>query len=154
MTGVGDQFPDFALADQNGKVRRLAEFEGREFIIYFYPKDDTSGCTAQACGFRDQLQSFNEVLVIGVSPDGAKSHLKFATKYALPFVLLADPDRELIEKLALWVDKQLYGRKYKGVERTTYLVSADGVIQQVWRKVKPQDHEQEVLKYLAENNHG
>lgn len=145
---VGDPFPDFELPDQNGEPIRLAELRGRPSVIYFYPKDDTGGCTAQACGLRDRMGEFAGAQVIGVSPDGVRSHAKFAQKYDLNFRLAADPDRVLIDRLGLWVEKQLYGKKYFGVERTTYVLDAEGVVTHIFRKVKPQGHEQEVLAAL------
>jgi len=145
MLAPGDSFPDFELQDQDGKTVTKADLAGQRAIVYFYPKDDTSGCTAESCGFRDTLPKFKGARVIGVSPDSVKSHQKFKTKYDLNFTLLADPERKLIEPLGLWVEKTLYGKKYMGVARTTFLLSPDGRVEKVWEKVKPEGHEQEVL---------
>lgn len=142
---TGDQFPDFTLPDQDGSVHSLADYKGNPFVIYFYPKDLTSGCTVEACEFNEALPDFGDIKVIGVSPDPVKSHRKFVDKHNLNFTLLADEDKDLLQKLGIWVEKSMYGKKYMGVERTTYLVNADGKISQVWSKVKPQSHAAEVL---------
>lgn len=147
----GSPFPPYELFDQDGNLHASSERRGRS-LFFFYPKDNTSGCTAEACSFRDHLSDFAAadlgVQVYGVSPDSVKSHKKFAEKYQLNFPLLADPERTLIEPLGLWVEKTLYGRKYMGVDRTTILVDADGKIEKVWRKLKPENHAVEVLEYL------
>lgn len=142
---VGDAFPDFSLPDQDGKTRSLAEYKGNPFVIYFYPKDLTSGCTVEACEFNEALPDFGEIPVIGVSPDPPKSHQKFIAKHNLLFTLLADETHSLLNSLGIWVEKSMYGKKYMGVERTTYLVGADGKIARIWHKVKPADHAKEVL---------
>jgi peroxiredoxin Q/BCP len=144
MIDTGDKFPDFNLPDQNGKVWSLADLADSKAVIYFYPKDDTTGCTAEACEFRDLMPSIKGAKVMGISPDDQKSHQKFEKKYDLNFTLLSDPKRELIDKLGLWVEKSMYGKKYMGVERTTYLVDENGIISKVWRKVNPQGHAAEV----------
>lgn len=149
MLKPGDPFPDFELQDQNGTTVRKADLLGSRSIVYFYPKDDTSGCTAEACGFRDTLPKFSGAKIYGVSPDTVKSHAKFVKKYDLNFTLLADPDRSLIEMLGLWVEKSMYGKKYMGVARTTFLLDAEGRVEQVWEKVKPEGHEKEVLAALG-----
>ena len=141
----GQPFPDIKLQDQDGNERTLQEFLGTPFVVYFYPKDMTGGCTTEACEFNEALPDFGDVKVIGVSPDPATRHRKFADKYELGFTLLADPERQLIEALGLWVEKTLYGRKYMGVARTTYLVGADGNVLEVWEKVKPKGHAAAVL---------
>lgn len=141
----GDVFPAFSLPDQDGKVWSDGDLRGTPSIVYFYPKDDTSGCTAEACGIRDQFPRFVNVRVFGVSPDSVKSHKKFAKKYDLPFTLLADESKELCESVGIWVEKSMYGKKYMGVERTTFLVGSDGKIQKIWSKVKPEGHEAEML---------
>jgi len=147
----GAPFPPYELADQDGNPHSSTDRRGSS-LYFFYPKDDTSGCTAEACNFRDHQAEFAAaglgVSVFGVSPDPVKSHKKFAEKYQLNFPLLADTERTLIEPLGLWVEKTLYGRKYMGVDRTTVLVDADGNIEKVWRKVKPENHAVEVLEFL------
>lgn len=150
----GDRFPDFELADQDGKVVSSASLRGQRVVLYFYPKDDTSGCTAEACEFRDTMPKFKglngqDVRILGVSPDSSKSHRKFIDKYGLNFTLLADLDHKLAEACGLWVEKTLYGRKYMGVERTTYLLDSEGKIEKIWNKVKPQGHAEEVRAALA-----
>ena len=142
----GDAFPDFSLPDQDGNTVSLTDLKGKPFVIYFYPKDLTSGCTTEACEFNEQLKDFGDVRVIGVSPDPVKMHRKFADKHDLQFTLLADEDKALIEPLGLWVEKSMSGKKYMGVARTTYLVDADGKIQEVWEKVKPASHASAVLE--------
>ncbi len=149
MLDVGDVFPEFSLQDQNGDAWTRDRLKGHKCVVYFYPKDDTTGCTAEACGFRDLPPDVPGALVIGVSPDDVASHKKFAEKYGLNFVLLADPGKELIEPLGLWVEKAMYGRNYMGVSRTTYLLDENAVIRQVFRNVKPQGHAQEVRDALV-----
>lgn len=149
MLKEGEKFPDFDLPDQNGERVKLADLLGKPFVIYFYPKDDTSGCTKEACGFRDALPNL-PVPVLGVSPDSVESHQRFASKYDLNFRLLADPERSLIEKCGLWVEKSMYGRKYMGVNRSTFLVGKDGSVLKAWHKVKPADHAEEVKEAVRE----
>ncbi len=146
---VGQKFPDFSLLDQDGNTVGPADLAGAPAIIYFYPKDDTSGCTAEACDFRDSLPRFQGARVIGVSPDSVRSHKKFAEKYALPFTLLADPEHALLQAAGVWVEKSMYGRKYMGVERTTVLVDANGTVVRVWSKVKVPGHATEVQEAVA-----
>jgi peroxiredoxin Q/BCP len=144
---IGDKAPDFTLStDGNGKVT-LSKLRGQKVVLYFYPKDDTSGCTAEACGFRDSFPKFGriEAAVIGVSKDTVASHDKFKKKYELPFTLAADVDGEVCERYGVWVEKSMYGRKYMGIERATFLVDEKGVIRQVWRKVKVPGHVEAVL---------
>lgn len=148
MLDVNQPFPEFELADQNGLARTKASLLGSPTVVFFYPKDDTSGCTVEACGFRDALPQFVGAKVVGVSPDGVKSHAKFATKFSLPYTLLADTEKALCEAVGVWVEKSMYGRKYMGVERTTFLLDAGGVVRRVWRKVKPDGHAEEVLAAL------
>lgn len=121
---------------------------GAKAIVYFYPKDDTSGCTVEACEFRDSLPRFEGARVIGVSPDSPRSHQKFVAKFQLPFTLLADVDKTLAEACGVWVEKSMYGKKYMGVARTTFLVDERGIVERVWRQVKPQGHAAEVLGAL------
>ncbi|MBS1722056.1 MAG: thioredoxin-dependent thiol peroxidase [Armatimonadetes bacterium] len=149
MLQKGQPFPDFHLPDQDGKVRTLSDFAGSPVVFYFYPKDDTSGCTAEACAFQDTIPKFKGVPVVGVSPDGVKSHRKFADKYGLKFTLLADTEKQLCEAVGVWVEKSMYGKKYMGVERTTFLLDAGGAVMTVWNKVKPAGHAEEVLAALA-----
>jgi thioredoxin-dependent peroxiredoxin len=145
--GVGSRAPEFTLKDQSGVVLSSDELRGKPYVLYFYPKDDTSGCTAEACSFRDSGPKFGElgVRVIGVSPDSEQSHAKFAGKYGLPFTLLSDPEKALIQAYGAWVEKNNYGRKYMGVQRSTFLVGADGTVQKAWRGVKVPGHVDAVL---------
>jgi peroxiredoxin Q/BCP len=147
MPEAGDIAPDFELADQDGRPVKLSDFRGRKVILYFYPKDDTSGCTTQACGLRDSASEIDtrNAVVLGVSPDSAKSHHKFADKYELPFTLLADTDHRIAEQYGVWKEKSMYGRKYWGNERTTFLIDAEGRITEVLHKVKPAAHVEDVL---------
>lgn len=149
MINEGQKFPDFSLPDENGNVVTLAELVGKKAVIYFYPKDDTSGCTVEACEFRDRMPDIPGVRVIGVSPDGPKSHRKFIDKYSLNFTLLADEAHELAEALGLWVEKSMYGKTYMGIERTTYVLDDSGTIVKIFRKVKPKGHAEEVLAALG-----
>lgn len=146
----GDKAPDFHLPRDGGDVVSLASFAGRKLVLYFYPKDDTSGCTKEACSFRDRLPDFGKlgVPVFGVSPDDAKAHAKFVKKYALNFPLLVDPDKQLLQAYGVWAEKSMYGRTYMGVLRATFIVGADGRIEKVWPKVKPEGHADEVLAAL------
>ena len=148
MIDVGDRFPDFKLQDQNGGTLTLSDLRGLKTVVYFYPKDDTSGCTAEACEFRDAMPDISRARVVGVSPDNVKSHRKFVDKYNLNFTLLADVDHTLAEACGVWVEKSMYGNKYMGVDRTTYIVDEDGVVRHVWRKVKPLGHAAEVQAAL------
>lgn len=148
MLEVGMKFPSFSLQDQSGTVRILEEFSGNPLVIYFYPKDDTSGCTVEACEFRDSMPSFENSAVIGVSPDSPKSHEKFVNKFNLNFTLISDQDKTLCQDAGVWVEKSMYGKKYMGVERTTFLLDGTGTITQIWRKVKPSGHSNEVLLAL------
>ena len=148
MITAGTHFPDFILADQDGKTVNLSDLKGKKFVVYFYPKDDTSGCTVEACEFRDTLPSIPGVTVIGVSPDPVKSHRKFADKYNLPFTLLADTEKQLCEAAGVWVEKSMYGKKYMGVERTTFVVDENGIVTKVFAKVKPAGHAAEVKAAL------
>jgi thioredoxin-dependent peroxiredoxin len=148
MLEAGQPFPDFELQDQHGNVRTAADLKGQKTIIYFYPKDDTSGCTQEACEFTELMPRFTGASVFGVSPDSVKSHAKFATKYNLNFPLLADTEQALANACGVWVEKSMYGKKYMGVERTTFLVDENGVVAKVWNKVKPAGHAAEVLASL------
>ena len=151
MLREGDTAPDFELEADNEETIRLSDLRGRSVVLYFYPRDDTSGCTKQACGFRDHLDEFLDLgyTVIGVSPDGIKSHQRFRAKYDLNFRLLADPDHEVAELYGVWGLKKLYGREYEGVLRSTFLIGPDGRIVKSYGKVKPAEHAQELLADLA-----
>lgn len=147
---VGSPAPDFTLPADGGASVALSAFRGRPVILYFYPKDDTSGCTKEACGFRDLYPDFSsaQAVVIGVSKDGVKSHDKFKEKYQLPFSLVADEDTTLAQAYGVWVEKSMYGRKYMGMDRATFLIDQEGVVRQIWRKVKVTGHVEAVLKAL------
>ena len=144
---VGDKAPAFKTTDQDGDEVALRDFKGKKVVHYFYPKDDTPGCTKEACSFRDGWSKFRRkgVTVLGVSVDDAKSHRKFADKFSLPFPLLADTEREIVKAYGVWGEKSMYGRKYMGTHRVTYLVNEKGKIAAVWPKVKPENHADEVL---------
>ena len=145
---IGDKAPDFTLAtDGNGSVT-LSKLKGKPVVLYFYPKDDTSGCTAEACGFRDSLPDFSKVKaqVIGVSKDSVEKHDKFKKKYSLTFPLVSDEDGKICAKYGTWVEKSLYGRKYMGIERATFLIDKTGTVAKVWHKVKVPGHVGEVLQ--------
>ena len=142
----GDRAPDFDLPTDNGQIR-LSDLKGKAVVLYFYPKDDTSGCTAEAIGFSQAADDFRKAgaVVVGVSKDSAKSHGKFRQKYDLKVELGADPEGEVVERYGVWVEKSMYGRKYMGIERATFLIDREGVIRRVWRKVKVPGHVDEVL---------
>jgi len=148
MLKLGDPFPKFSLLNQDGAEISNSDLAGNSTVVYFYPKDDTSGCTAEACGLQESAPELGDVKVIGVSPDPVKSHKKFADKYGLKFTLLADTEKELCTACGIWVEKSMYGKKYMGVERTTYLVDKEGKISHIWNKVKPQGHEKEILSVI------
>jgi peroxiredoxin Q/BCP len=143
----GDAVPAFELSDQDGSTVSSNSLSGEPYVLYFYPKDDTPGCTKEACGFRDELGKFSEkgVRVIGVSPDKPESHAKFRSKYGLNFTLLSDVDKVLTKACGVWVKKQNYGREYMGVERSTFLVGGDGKVRKVWRRVRVDGHVGDVL---------
>ena len=142
--------PDFSLEDETGKTRTLSEFKGKPVVLYFYPKDDTPGCTTEACSFRDDYSTYSEsgVVILGVSPDTVKSHAKFKEKYNLPFTLLADADHKVCDQYGAWGPKKFMGKEYEGVLRTTYLIGADGNILQVFPNVKPAGHSGQVLQAI------
>ena len=146
----GDKAPAFTAKDQNGKNVSLSDFKGKTVILYFYPKDDTPGCTAEACSFRDNYQSLigKGYAVIGVSTDDEKAYNKFETKFSLPFPLIADPDKKSVEAYGVWVEKNMYGKKYMGTARTTFLIDANGVITKVIDKVDTQNSSQQVIDLL------
>ena len=143
----GDKAPGFTANDQNGKTVSLADYLGKNVILYFYPKDDTPGCTAESCDFRDNYQSLlgKGYEVIGVSTDDEKSHKKFETKYSLPFTLIADSNHEIVEAYGVWVEKNMYGKKYMGTARTTFIIDAEGIIKHVIAKVDTKASSQQVL---------
>ena len=150
MLTAGMQAPDFALWDKDGKLVRLSNFLGRKVVLYFYPKDNTPGCTRQACAFAGAYDAFREkqVTVIGISRDSVASHVKFAEKYALPFVLLSDPERQAIEAYGVWQEKKNYGKVSMGVVRTTYLIDENGVVIKAMGSVKAADNPQQMLDLL------
>ena len=142
--------PDFRLADENGVVRSLSDFRGKALVLYFYPKDDTPGCTKEACAFRDDTSAYDQagVTILGVSPDSSKSHAKFKAKYHLPFSLLADEDHAVCLAYGAWGPKKFMGRAYDGVLRSTFLIGPDGMIVKVWENVKPDGHSAQILAAL------
>ena len=148
---AADKAPDFNSKDQNGEEVSLADFKGKTVILYFYPKDDTPGCTAEACDFRDNYQSLigKGYEVVGVSTDDSKSHKKFETKYSLPFPLIADEDKSINEAYGVWAEKNMYGKKYMGTARTTFIIDADGIIKQVIEKVDTKNASQQVLDLIG-----
>ena len=139
--------PDFTVLDENGKQQRLSDYRGQPVILYFYPKDDTPGCTTEACNFRDDYSAYVEagVTILGVSPDSPKSHLKFKQKFQLPFPLLADEDHAICEAYNVWGEKKFMGREYMGVSRTTFLIDPQGNIKKIFENVKPAEHSAELL---------
>jgi peroxiredoxin Q/BCP len=150
----GDLFPSFSLPADTGGTISLASLKGQWFVLYFYPKDDTSGCTAQACQFRDLFPDFAKLKmpIFGVSRDSLESHRRFKEKHQLPFVLLSDENGDLCQNCGVWVEKSMYGRKYFGIERSTFLINDQGIIAAVWRKVKVPNHVQDVLKVVPSAN--
>ncbi len=151
MVEEGTPAPDFALESDAGETVRLSELRGKPVVLYFYPKDDTPGCTTQACGIRDAYGEFERAgaVVLGVSPDGVARHVKFKDKYDLPFTLLADPDHAVAEQYGVWGEKKYMGREYMGVFRTTFVIGPDGTVRKVMRDVKPATHADDVLEALA-----
>jgi peroxiredoxin Q/BCP len=142
--------PDFKLPDENGEFHQLTDYHGKTVLLYFYPKDDTPGCTTEACNFRDDYSAYQEagVVILGVSPDSSKSHTKFKSKYDLPFTLLADEDHQVCEAYGVWGPKKFKGREYEGVHRTSFLIDADGIVKKVFEKVKPAEHSAEILELI------
>ena len=149
---IGQKAPEFTANDQDGKPVSLEEYRGRKVLIYFYPKDDTPGCTREACAFRDNLPNFQKtgVEVLGVSVDGEKAHRKFADKYQLPFRLVSDEEKKIVEAYGVWGKKKFMGKEYMGTNRVSYLVDEQGTIAKVWPKVKPETHAAEVLEWLQQ----
>ena len=151
MLEVGMKAPDFALSDKDGNTVRLSDFLGKKVVLYFYPRDNTPGCTRQACAFAGSYLAFKakDVVVIGVSKDSVASHQRFAEKYDLPFVLLSDPERQAIESYGVWQEKKNYGKVTMGVVRSTFIIDEKGVIEKVMPKVKPDTNAAEILEYLG-----
>ena len=149
---VGEKAPDFNLPDENGQNHTLKEYAGKHVLLYFYPKDDTPGCTTEACNFRDDYSQYKDanVVILGVSPDTPASHKKFKEKYQLPFTLLADEKHVVCELYKVWGLKKSFGREYDGVHRTTYLIDPKGIIQEVFQKVSPAKHSAQVLEILKD----
>ncbi len=145
---LGAKAPDFSASDETGRVWTLKALKGKTVVLYFYPKDGTSGCTAEACDFRDRYDAFSDkqIVILGVSPDTAKSHAGFKAKHALPFPLLVDPDKDVLKAYGAWKEKSMYGRAYMGVERSTFVIGPDGRIRHVARKVSVPGHAQSILE--------
>jgi len=152
MVKEGNKAPDFTAKDQNGNKVKLSDLKGQKVVLYFYPKDDTPGCTKEACSFRDANDVYAEkgIKVLGVSVDDEKSHQKFISKYELPFDLLADTDKKIVEKYGVWGEKSMYGKKYMGTLRKTFLIDEDGKIVKIFDKVNVSEHADEVLKAFGE----
>lgn len=145
---IGDAAPDFFVNDQNGNAIKLSSFKGKKVVLYFYPKDNTPGCTAEACDLRDNYEALQKAgyEVLGVSKDDEKSHTKFITKFELPFTLLADTELDIHKKYDTWVEKSMYGRKYMGTARVTFLINEEGIIEEIIEKVKTKAHTAQILK--------
>lgn len=152
MPEVGKKAPDFKLSDQDGNKISLKDFKGKKVVLYFYPKDNTSGCTKEACNFRDDFPKFKktDAVILGISPDSVSSHKKFAEKYNLPFTLLSDEGKEVVEEYGVWKEKSMYGKKYMGVERTTFIIDEEGKIKKIFNKVKVDGHNSEVIEALKD----
>ncbi len=150
---IGMQVPELGVAANNGETVSLANFKGKNVIVYFYPKDMTPGCTTEACDFRDQVQQFTEVnaVIVGVSPDPVDRHQKFVEKYGLPFLLLADTEHQLAEAFGVWKLKKNFGKEYMGIERSTFIIDKEGKLVKEWRKVQVKGHVDEALTYIKEN---
>ena len=148
MVEEGKPAPDFTLSDQQGKKVTLSKLKGSPVVLYFYPKDDTPGCTTEACSFRDAFADYKKAgaVILGVSPDDTESHAKFAKKFELPFSLLADDDKQVCEAYGVWKEKSMYGKKYMGVERTTFVIDKKGIVQKIFPKVKVAGHSTQVLE--------
>lgn len=147
---VGEAAPNFTLVDENGTERKLSDYRGKPVVLWFYPKDDTPGCTKEACNFRDDYSAYQEagIEILGVSPDDSKSHTKFINKFDLPFTLLADAGHKISDLYGVWGPKKMFGREYEGIMRTTFLIAPDGNIARVFENVNPAQHSEEVLAAL------
>lgn len=147
----GDKAPNFSAKDQNGKLISLSDFSGKKLILFFYPKDNTPGCTAEACNFRDNYESLvaDGFEVVGVSVDGESSHQRFATKYNLPFTLLVDEDKKIVDAYQVWIEKSMFGRKYMGTARKTFIINEHGIIQHIIDKVKTKEASQQVRELVS-----
>ena len=152
MLQAGDKAPEFTLTSDSGEAVSLAGFRGRKVVLYFYPKDDTSGCTAQACDLRDAMDDFVSIgaVILGVSPDSQRSHEKFKSKYDLNFPLLVDDDHTVSTAYGAWVEKSMYGKKYMGIERSTFIIDEEGMLEAVWRKVKAREHADRLREHFAD----
>lgn len=150
MLEAGAQAPEIILNDKDGNEVRLSSYAGQRVVVYFYPRDNTPGCTRQACAFKDEFEEYKKlgIPVIGISKDSEASHQKFASKHELPFILLADPELNAIKAYDVWQEKKLYGKISMGVVRTAYLIGADGKIEKVWKKAKPDTNAKEILEYI------
>jgi peroxiredoxin Q/BCP len=150
MLAEGKKAPSFKLKDQNGQVISLDSLKGKDVVLYFYPKDDTPGCTIEACNFRDEFPKFKKIdaVILGVSPDSVESHKKFAAKFKLPFSLLSDEKSAVCEKYGVWQEKSMYGKKYMGVVRTTVIIDKEGKVKKIFPKVKVEGHNEEVMTAL------
>jgi thioredoxin-dependent peroxiredoxin len=150
---AGMAAPNFTLEANNGEKVSLSDFQGKNIVLYFYPKDMTPGCTTEACDFRDQYENFEALnaVILGVSPDPVNKHVKFVEKYGLPFLLLADPDHQVAEAYGVWQLKKNYGKEYMGIERSTFVIDKEGKIAKEWRKVKVKGHVEEALDYIRDN---
>ena len=148
---VGDKAPEFSALDEAGRRHSLKDYRGKTVVLYFYPKDNTSGCTAQACGLRDRIKTIEAAgaVVLGVSPDSPASHEKFTQKFSLPFILLSDPEHKALKAYGVWVKKSMYGRQYMGVERSTFIVGKAGRIEKIFRKVKSAENPGDMADYLS-----
>ena len=151
MLKVGDKAPEFSLPSDSGETVKLSDFRGKKVVLYFYPKDDTKGCTIEACELRDRTPEIEErdAVVLGVSPDGVKSHRKFKNKYDLPFALLADEDHTVADAYGAWGEKKMYGRTYEGILRRTFIIDEEGRIERAFEKVRPKGHGDEVVEALG-----
>ncbi len=147
MMNIGDTAPNFTLQDKDGKTVSLSDFKGRKVVVYFYPKDNTPGCSRQAVGFAENYNEFQKrnITVIGISKDSVESHVKFAEKYNLPFILLSDPELKAIQDFGVWQEKTLYGKTSMGVVRTTFIINEDGIVEGIMRKVKPDTNAADIL---------
>jgi peroxiredoxin Q/BCP len=152
MLEIGDKAPEFKLKDDQGSEISLKDFKGQNVVLYFYPKDDTPGCTKEACDFRDNQKIYKKknTVILGVSADSVESHVKFKTKYKLPFALLSDPDKKTIQEYGVWKEKSMYGKKYMGIERTTFIIDGNGKISKIFPKVSVTGHVEEILSSIIE----